>query len=747
MNKNNRNINSEIVEVVTDTSKNLMRWEPAVGNEFLNFLKHVSIPEESKKILTHETQRILGRCTPPDLDIGGETGLVVGYVQSGKTMSFTAISALARDNKIPLLIVMAGISVPLARQSSERLKQDLRLDERPDRSWQQFNTKDPSWKDSGDALRRIFSAWQDPDVSELDKQTVLITVMKNHTHLKKLTRVLKDLNLEGIPALIIDDEADQASLNTKAKKEGEESTTYACIMDLCTLIPNHTFLQYTATPQAPLLINIIDKLSPSFTEVLTPGSGYIGGKQFFIDHPELVFTIPASELADSESQEPPDSLITALQTFFLGVATGIHLGEKRKNKSNRSMLIHPSFHTDPHNKFYQWVTEVQRRWERTLEVEDEDKAELVKEFEDTYKQLSKTVKEIPSFKELIPILLQSVRDTRPVKVNASDGPTPIIPWRDNYSYILIGGQAMDRGFTVEGLTVTYMSRGVGVGNADTIQQRARFFGYKEKYMGYCRIFVDQQLKLAFKEYVEHEEDIRKQLKEYSDSGKPLSEWKRVFLMPNRLNPTRKNILKDGYISTVFSDKWFIPGRPYGSVDTDEKNREIVGSFINVTTFVPDKGHPDRKNIQKHIVNERVPLQEMYEDLLAQYLITSETDSYLNTGVLLQLKTYLEKYPDETCTLYIMSQQSPNSDWQIRKRSVNKFGRIPTLFQGAYPNDTKDIYPGDRELGDKKRVVVQIHRLRVVDEKDKIIANDVRAIAIWIPEKMGISWLAQPQGDN
>ena len=161
MANNTENSHSEIVEVVTDGSQNLMRWEPVVGTEFLNFLKHVNIPEESKNNLTRETQRILGRCTPPTLETGEETGLVVGYVQSGKTLSFTAVSALARDNKIPILIVMAGISVPLARQSGERLKQDLRLDERSDRSWQQFNTNNPSWKDSEDALRRIIAAWKD----------------------------------------------------------------------------------------------------------------------------------------------------------------------------------------------------------------------------------------------------------------------------------------------------------------------------------------------------------------------------------------------------------------------------------------------------------------------------------------------------------------------------------------------------------------------------------------------------------
>ncbi len=69
--------------------------------------------------------------------------------------------------------------------------------------------------------------------------------------------------------------------------------------------------------------------------------------------------------------------------------------------------------------------------------------------------------------------------------------TPSIRWNDFYSHILVGGQAMDRGFTVEGLTVTYMPRSLGTGQVDTTLQRARFFGYKGSYLGFCSVWLDQ----------------------------------------------------------------------------------------------------------------------------------------------------------------------------------------------------------------------------------------------------------------
>lgn len=732
---------TETIEILARGKSDNILWEPVIKDEFLGLIEHLSIPEESKENLKSETKRILSKCVSPFVKNGAETGLVVGYVQSGKTMSFTGIAALARDNNYPILIVMAGSSIPLTRQSAGRLREDLRLDDRTDRSWVEFDN--PSGSSNEDAIRNIVAGWKDPNVPEVDRQTILITVMKNHTYLKKLIKILKEIDLSVIPTLIIDDEADQASLNTKAKKDGEESTTYACIMELCRQIPHHTFLQYTATPQAPLLINMIDKLSPNFVEVLTPGPGYVGGKQFFIDHPELIHTIPASESTDEETQDPPNSLIYALEIFFLGIAAAKFLGENQDNRNNRSMLIHPSFHTDPHSQYFQWVDEIKKRWENTLmeSENDQDREELIGDFKKAYGDLAKTIKDLPSFNNLLTRLVQAIRETRVEKVNTRnrEGITPIIVWKDSYSYILIGGQAMDRGYTIRGLTVTYMSRGIGVGNADTLEQRARFLGYKERYIGYCRIFLDQNMKKAFRDYVELEEDIRNQLKQYSSSGKSLSEWERAFFMDDSLHPTRRNVLKDPYTRGKYSNQWYTPSIPYGSVDFDETNRNVVDNLIKIISLSPDDGNPNRTSTQKHLANDNVPLKLVYENLLLSFKITDQNDSERYTGMRLQLKKYLEENPDETCSLYVMSRESLELEWQKRERSVGG-----ELFQGANPDKTGSIYPGDRNIGNKSRVIIQLHRLKVLDPNKSIVGNDIRSIAVWIPEKMAKSWLVQDQ---
>jgi hypothetical protein len=239
-------------------------WSPEIGDETELLLEQ--FPPDNRQSMRDEAVAVLSRCVPPTAPGGRETGLVVGYVQSGKTMSFTTVSALAQDNRYRMIIVITGTKTNLFHQSTERLLQDLRL---PDigRKWKHF--ANPNLR--GTALRSIESAlqrWEDESVPEADRQTVLITVMKNVTHLNNLIQLLSSLDVESVPMLVIDDEADQAGLNTMVKK-GAESSTYQRLLSLRRGLPHHTFLQYTATPQAPLLINIIDALSPSFAEVLT----------------------------------------------------------------------------------------------------------------------------------------------------------------------------------------------------------------------------------------------------------------------------------------------------------------------------------------------------------------------------------------------------------------------------------------------------------------------------------------------
>ena len=134
---------------------------------------------------------------------------------------------------------------------------------------------------------------------------------------------------------------------------------------------------------------------------------------------------------------------------------------------------------------------------------------------------------------------------------------------------------MDRGFTIRELSVTYMPRGAGIGNADTIQQRARFFGYKRNYLGHCRLFLETDALDAFRAYVIHEEEMRKELITLQASGKPLSDWKRRFILDSDLKPCRANVIEHDYGRGNFADDWFFPRMARMSADAIKADRKSV----------------------------------------------------------------------------------------------------------------------------------------------------------------------------
>lgn len=728
----------EVVEIVTPPAPRGALWMPVAGEEATGLLQ--ILPDDSRARVRDEAADTLSRCVPPVEPSGSRTGLVIGYVQSGKTMSFTTLTAMARDNGIPIVVVVAGTSVPLSTQSQERLLRDLRLEARSDRKWIHFHNPRTTRRRQ---IADILADWRDESVPPSERQTVLITVMKQHTHLRALRNLLGALELHGLPALVVDDEADQASLNTEVN-DGGQSTTYGLLLDLREALPQHTFLQYTATPQAPLLINIIDTLSPDFAQVLTPGDDYVGGRDFFLLHPELVRVIPPTEIPRPRHplQETPESLLEAMRFFLLGVAAAYVQG---RLQGNRSMLVHPSQRTLVHGRYHERVQATKELWHTVLSrgENDPDQRELVEDFRLTYDGLRATVPDLPEFEALMRQMVRAIRRTQVEEINARQGRTTEIVWRNSYSWILVGGQAMDRGFTVEGLTVTYMPRGAGVGNADTIQQRARFFGYKRSYLGYCRVYLESTVRDAYRHYVEHEENVRDQMQHWGETGRPLSEWRRAFFLDRHLKPTRDSVLDLDYIQGAFSNDWFTPRAPHDDDEVTAQNRATIAAFVSGLMFHPDEGHPDRTVSQRHMIAEGVSLQSVYADVLTQFRLQRPGDSNRLLGLCLQVERYLERHPNACCTVVHIN------GGEVRERGLNDEGEVAQLFQGAAPVEPRsrrgEVYPGDREIRAAHGVTLQIHNLRLRRE-GATVAEAVPTIAVFASEAVEQDWLVQRQSN-
>jgi hypothetical protein len=423
----------------------------------------------------------------------------------------------------------------------------------------------------------------------------------------------------------------------------------------------------------------------------------------------------------------------ALRLFFLGVAAGCGEG----SIGNRSMMIHPSARRDWHQQFVTWTRSARTTWLAVLREKETspDRRELIKAFQQDYFDLAKTDTTLPSFEQIAKDLEYAIDQTQIKEVNARSGRIPTVLWNRNYSFILVGGTGLDRGFTVEGLTVTYMPRGAGVGNADTVQQRGRFFGYKRNYLGLVRIFLESSVEAAFRKYVAHEQSVRRSLALFRDSGKPLSDWRRAFFLDRSMSPTRNSVLALDYMRGRSRD-WIYPRSPQAEPSVLKQNKEILARFLTdyAGGFRDDPGSAKRTKEQIHRVNGSISLETVYRELLVPMTAAGE-DLLDHIHVLLQIERELnrkaveelQECPIAKCDVYLMSKG------EERTRSVDTAGAIKALLQGA---NVATGYPGDRELRDHDHVTVQIHILKLVHGEDKkVLAHKVPCLAVTMPDRM------------
>ena len=723
------NNTKSIIEVGSGSSEQGNRWTPVEGEAFTNMIRvHEALSSDEKDQLTQETFSILQKCVNP-AKAGINTGLVIGYVQSGKTLSFTSLAALARDNQYRLVILLAGTTNNLVEQSYSRLKDDLNIEGA--REWKLFTTQQRGFQESElDRVNTELAKWRR---GKSNARTILIVSMKQHQHLDNLAKLLSKSNLSDVPTLIIDDEGDQAGINTKAKQD-EESTTYSRIVELRSLFPHHSYLLYTATPQAPLLIRRIDSLSPDFGQVLTPGSKYVGGQEFFIEGAgKYIEPIPIGDVPDKYDppHNAPRSLMAALRHYFVGVAIGI-LEEDDQRGRNRSMMIHPAVPKDEHLMYARWVRDLKSEWATILQdVHHHGYSELINAFKTSTKEILKSYETTFTLDDVLPVLFDAIEDTAIVELNTREkNRIPSIDWKGEYSWILVGGIGLDRGFTVEGLTVSYMPRPTGVGNADNIQQRARFFGYKKSYLGLCRIYLTTENIDAFTDYVSHEESIRGSIRRNLKQGKTLKEWRRSYFLDQSLKPTRNSVILLEMYQSKGRGGWIIPEHPFVDPEIVSDNRDLVDNIIESFNFTEyrEYGWNDKQAVPSF--SDEIILANLLP-LIGQFRYKLPDDNLQHSALMLGLERLLIDEPGLYCSFYAFSGPWSGVD-AVRSLSDKEPPKIRNLFQGK--NETTN-YPGARALTSAETVTFQLHRYDIQTSDKKRTIKDVPILAVHIPEHL------------
>lgn len=708
---------------------------PIIGDRTTELLNRLSnnLDADEIEVLKKETSEILSYCSNPHIsEVQSVTNLVVGYVQSGKTMSFTTLSAMAVDNNFRMIIYFAGTKNNLLDQTTKRLRKDLmstgqnmqyyKLHENP-------NLHDIQRIDNELKIQRV-------------KPVILITVLKNAQHINELADVLSSqqlqatLNKQGV--LIIDDEADQASLNGYAYKnsksaeweDDEYTATYSSILRLRSKLLNHSYIQYTATPQGPLLINIVDLLSPKHHTVLTPGKKYTGGKTFFKDEPGLIITIPDNEVYHSKHNnltECPQSLVNALLLHLMAVAIVVKIQQK---EPHLSMMIHADKEQDASEKFYGWVTGLINLWASKIESPEQDLAyqDLYRLFKQMYPEAIKEYQnhndEYPSFDEIWQELPDIIHDTN-IALLISRNKTKDIDWTCSPSHVLIGAEMLNRGFTVDRLAITYMPRhSIGKSTADTIQQRCRFFGYKRNYLYSCRVFLPEDSIYEYVDYVEHEEEMRKWLKE----NKSLADVEQLLIISPFLNATRKNILSKKTVTTKLNG-W----RQMNTFQCIEENSRIVNNFIKNHEFILYKDYHTSDRNHRFV---KLPIDDVIR-FLSEYKCQNMPDSARKQATL-RYMNYLANLENNPLRYAYIIQMAYGGE--ARERSFDpETQRVKNLHSGR-SNSGEQTYPGDKRICFEDSICIQIHYVKLKCDAMQWCNVEAYTLAIYYPEDFAINYI-------
>lgn len=743
----------------TDNQKKNVLQEVTSGEFFEKFIDYIRRSESNPKGLSNaaiatfreEASDVLAHCNPHyAVNLPETTHLAVGYVQSGKTMSFTGVTALAKDNGYRVIIYLAGTKNNLLDQTQKRLRKDLIGKNGANNDYYKIHSN-PTTADIDDIVGNLES---------IEKPIVLIPILKHYDHILKVRQIFNNSEIKELMAnetvIIIDDEADQASLNSYGRRnskyeEDSKSRTYDAILKLRADLPGNTYIQYTATPQANILISMQDLLSPKSHTLLTPGEGYVGGKLFFgkgdngdLYNGELIVEIPEKEVFHKKYNpltEMPQSLKDALMLHTLAVAIVVKW-LKVDGINYLSMMVHPDNTIDWNKTFKEWIDNELRTWRRLMGKSDDnfDKVQMLKRFEELLPLALEhyEIEEQPTFEEIKPLIAEVLKSKKVYLVNTDKDAETEIQWDDYKMHILVGAEMLNRGFTVEKLATTYMPRYTkGATNADTIQQRCRFFGYKMDYIKSCRVFLPGNSIANYLNYVKHEEELRSTLA----SCDSLEAAERKVLLSPSLRPTRANVLPIWVVNTRMSGMNAL--QAFSSKSTIEQNDELVARFLQ------DHEHDWTIRQDTTLYRTHRWLKLGIDDgiqFLGEFNFKNWPDAQRKADTIRYLRYLAGASGDDKIDyvyFYQMAFGAPaierNFDAAERRLAANT-----QIFAGRSSATDSTNYPGDAKIvGSHETLTFQLYHIRLKGaELD--YPKEAYTMAIYVPKELAATYTSNEQ---
>lgn len=614
--------------------------------------------------------------------------LLVGKVQSGKTSNLEFFTALAFDNGYNLVVIYGGYDSTLLTQTTNRFKKTFDI---------------PNDIDYSDSCPVIFSSDDSKQLLSVDNEIfedllnsqkpIFLISMKRPAAMSKVNDLLQRVDKTVLKAFIIDDEGDQASLNTKKHKAVDASATYAEIVRMKTLLSDPLYLSVTATPHAIIFLDDYSQLRPDSIRLIEPGKGYCGAESYHLFDSERIELISDEDQQKLSNGQMPSSLYDAINHYIIASS----IMDKRGCRTSE-MIIHSHRNVSDHSSIYRCVDAVIQAFKDDVKYNNIDGLNVrYAELEKCYqKYFLGGIQAQYSFESLKDTICNIVSRIYIILKNSAGKITQATESYRKHK-IYIGGDLLQRGVTFPNLVTTYFSRWANDGgNMDTNLQRARWFGYREKYIDLCKIFTTDKISREFTTLSEMEADLWEQFYAIENGEMEINDIL-IHADNTKQRPTRKNVAN--YKTVSFKNKWI---------------KQRVGVFDKLQLSI------NNQKIEELVSQlELMPTNAGRRDdnISAEYAIASNE---LLSNLIDQIQTVFDLEPFEKRPLKELIESEDNIPVVImkgyhsegRERSFYQNNKIFALHQGADSKDKdKAVYLGDSYvIVNKDKVNIQIHKI-------------------------------------
>ncbi|WP_341842314.1 Z1 domain-containing protein [Chitinophaga caseinilytica] len=598
------------------------------------------------KAIDEATKSIMQRLANPRRSEINYKGLVVGYVQSGKTANFTALIAKAVDAGYRFIIVLAGIHNVLRRQTQIRLDRELtgvrdmispeKYIDAPGaaREWNRLTTAHNDFSITNLGLFSTFCERDTPTLAVVKKQT---TVLNNLiSYVSKAPVELR----QRMPVLIIDDEADQASIDANAGDPGEDKTIIN--RHICRLLDcfnKKAYIGYTATPFANVLIDMNaeaikgqeDLYPRNFVVSLPEPIGYFGASRIFKGELARSFVVEVPDEANELTRRSrvTDKLSIAIDQFLLACAVRNLRGDKMKPMS---MLVH-AFHQISRimavkKIVTEYVEQIAGRYS------DSNEAMLLKQSMQMvwrdYSTNSEKLKAglgtnnfIPEFDAVWFELANVLKSVKVVELHSNSDDSLDYMSGNEVKVIAVGGNQLSRGLTLEGLMISYYLRASR--QYDTLLQMGRWFGYRHGYEDLTRVHTTATIWGFFEHLALVEEEIRQEIYRYEEENKTPLEMaiaikghrNLMVTSPNKMGAATERQIS--YSDSLNQTTWFALEKP----ELLRGNLNLANSFLN--NINEQYGFEYRTDSHAYVA-ESVDGDAVLNDFLNRYSFTEASDT-------------------------------------------------------------------------------------------------------------------------